>query len=193
MALARYTLRAAAMNERRPSRILGALNHAVIQQVSDGRFCTVCYTRLKPGVASARLTVACGGHPLPIVVRAHGKAELAGVPGSLLGIFQDAQLHDDVVDLAPGDTLVLYTDGVTERRGPDGPFGEDHLVQTLRGCAGLRPGDIVGRLVDAVRGYGPDLPKDDIAVVVMQVGSSGGRSARSGFTPRPSEGPWRSP
>lgn len=180
MALAKYTLRAAAMSERRPSRILGALNQAVLQQVSDGRFCTVCYMRLKPGVGSARLTVASGGHPLPIVLRSTGRAEFVGGPGTLLGSFVDPELRDDVIDLATGDVVVLYTDGVTERRGAGLTFGEERLRATVEASAGLEPAVVLERLLQEVRGFGPDLPKDDIAVVVVRIGRPMGHSALAG-------------
>jgi PAS domain S-box-containing protein len=176
MALAKYTLRAAAMSERRPSQILAALNQAVLHQVTDGRFCTVCYMRLKPGVGSGRLTVATGGHPLPIVLRASGRAEFVGSPGTLLGSFADPDLRDEVVDLASGEAIVLYTDGVTERRSHQLTFGEERLRAILEASAGFGAAAILERLLQAVREFGPDLPRDDIAVVVLRAGRPGRQS-----------------
>ena len=63
MGLAKYSLRAAAMRERRPSRILDTMNEAVMRQSTDGRFLTVAYARIRPDARSVRLTVSCGGHP----------------------------------------------------------------------------------------------------------------------------------
>ena len=112
--LARHTIRAAAMRDSRPSRILATLNEAVRQQRQDFMFCTVAYVRIRPGEGERRLTVCVGGHPLPLVVRSDGAVEAAGSPGSLLGIFPDPQLEDRPVALLPGDALVLFTDGVVE-------------------------------------------------------------------------------
>ena len=80
-ALARYTLRAAAMRERLPSRSLAVLNEALLRQRDDRRFCTVAYAYLEKLDQGARVGVACGGHPLPLLLRADGTVETLGVPG----------------------------------------------------------------------------------------------------------------
>ena len=69
-ALARYTLRAAAMRERLPSRSLALLNEALLRQRGDRRFCTVAYAYLETLDSGARVGFASGGHPLPLVLRA---------------------------------------------------------------------------------------------------------------------------
>jgi PAS domain S-box-containing protein len=174
MGLARHTLRAAAMRERRPSRILAMLSEAVLNQTPDGRFLTVCYVRLRANDLGARLTVCCGGHPLPAVLRADGTVELAGVPGTLLGLFEDPTLSDRTVDLCPGDALVLYTDGITDVApsamvGGRGVEGHD-LAELLSGAAGLDASGIVdhvkGELSRRIRGT----RRDDMALLVVRVG-----------------------
>jgi PAS domain S-box-containing protein len=168
MALARYTLRAAAMREDRPSLILQVLNEAVLRQGTDGRFITVCYVRVRPGERNARLTVSCGGHPLPAIIRAHGALEFSGEPGTLLGVFPDPTLGDQVVDLGPGDALVLYTDGVTEI--PGNPFlGERRLHRVLRDSVGLDAKAIAERVETEVLRRGRRTPRDDMAVLIMRV------------------------
>ena len=82
-----------ALRETKPSRVLAALNEAVRQQRSDRTFCTVAYIRMRPNDQGARLTICCAGHPLPLVLRANGSIERAGVPGTLLGIFADPELN----------------------------------------------------------------------------------------------------
>src|SRR5437867_2620810 len=86
-ALARYTVRAAAMQARRPSRVLTTLNDALLAEASrraspDERFCTVAYTRLRPVAKGIRITTASGGHPQPLVVSADGRVELACASGN---------------------------------------------------------------------------------------------------------------
>src|SRR5919205_3849582 len=81
-ALARYPLRAAAMRERLPSRSLAVLNEALLRQRDDRRFCTVAYTYLEKLDHGARAGISAGGHPLPLVLRADGGVEEAGVPGT---------------------------------------------------------------------------------------------------------------
>src|SRR3954452_13517092 len=93
-ALARYTLRAAALGERLPSRSLGLLNEALLRQRTDRRFCTVAYASLEPLAEGARVGFASGGHPLPLVLRANGTVEAVGAPGTLLGVVPDPSFED---------------------------------------------------------------------------------------------------
>jgi PAS domain S-box-containing protein len=167
--LARYTLRATAMQERKPSRILETLNEAILQQRSDHMFCTVSYVRLKAGRGKVRLTVCCGGHPQPLVLRADGRVEPAGVPGTLLGVFPDPELTDKAVDLDRGDALVLYTDGVVEEHVPGAVFGKERLISLLESCAGLNAASIVESIERAVMGFQPGPPRDDIALLVLRM------------------------
>jgi PAS domain S-box-containing protein len=169
MALARYTVRTASLADSRPSSILETLNEALLRQSADDRFCTACYVRLRPNALGARLTVAAGGHPLPLLVRSDGDVEPVGRPGTLLGHFDDPDFSDQVVDMRPGDTLVLYTDGVTDERRGSEEFGERRLVDVLRSAAGLSPDDVCERLETALEAFRDDEPKDDIAVVALGV------------------------
>ena len=116
-ALARHTLRAAAVYERRPSAVLTLLHRALREARDDGRFCTVAYGELRPVAdGGALMRLACGGHPLPLVLRAGGAVEPVGKLGTLLGADVEPVLSDVEVELRGGDLLVLYTDGVTEVR-----------------------------------------------------------------------------
>ena len=86
-AIARYTLRAAAMQaEEGPEHALRLLNDVLMQQVSPDRFCTVAYATLDLSDGAARLSVASGGHPTPLIVRADGTVSPIGEPGTLLGV-----------------------------------------------------------------------------------------------------------
>jgi PAS domain S-box-containing protein len=167
--LARHTIRAAAMRERKPSEILATLNDAVLQQRSDHMFCTVAYVRVRPNPGGARLTICCGGHPLPLVLRADGTVLAAGSPGTLLGIFPDPELVDRTVDLGPGDALVLFTDGVIEEHGDGEMFGRDGMTDLLRESVGRKAEEIAEAIEQAVVAFGPAAPRDDIAIVVLRV------------------------
>ena len=153
-ALARYTLRAAAMRERLPSRSLGMLNEALLRQRDDRRFCTVAYAL--PGAVDegARVGCASGGHPLPLLLRADGSVEAVGAPGTLLGVLPDPNFEDRSADARPGDALVFYTDGVIEGRGADGSARRGRPGAPARG---LRRGR-GGRDRGAGRGRGAASP-----------------------------------
>jgi len=171
-ALARYTIRAVAMREDDPPSILSALNEAMIRQLEGGdQFCTVACARLRPADGpSFELTVARGGHPAPLLLRADGSVALFDPPGRALGVFPDPELGQRKVRLESGEAAVFYTDGLVEARGPDGSFfGEERLRDLLRSCAGLDAPTVAERLRDAVLEYGEGNPRDDLAVLVLRV------------------------
>jgi serine phosphatase RsbU (regulator of sigma subunit) len=172
--LARHTLRAVAMQQRAPRRLLAALHETLAHGEGHGEFCTVCCALLqsspqRPGLA--RLTIACAGHPPPVVRRADGSVELATSTGPLLGLpLRQMRFRQQTFDLAAGDTVVMYTDGVTEaHHRTQQLFGEERLMETIR----TAPADVDGvadSILDAVISYGPSDPRDDVAVIVLQIG-----------------------
>jgi PAS domain S-box-containing protein len=173
-ALARYTARAAAMQARRPSRVLGAVNEALLAQVRaaeelDVRFCTVAYARLRPVGGGVRVTAACAGHPAPVAVTRSGRIGPVCATGTLLGVVETIDLADRSVRLAPGELLVLYTDGLVEARGAEGPFGEERLHALLGQCAGLPAAEVAERVERAVLEFITGPPRDDVALLVLRV------------------------
>jgi PAS domain S-box-containing protein len=167
--IARHTVRAAAVRERSPQAILRTLNQALLRQMIEHRFCTVAVGRLEPQEGGARMTVCCGGHPPPLLVRSDGSVEEAGTPGTLLGIYEQVQLSDLTVDLRPGDAVVFHTDGVTEERREGRMFGEERLLELLRQSAGLSAAGIADRIERAVLEFKPGPPADDVAVIVLRL------------------------
>jgi PAS domain S-box-containing protein len=170
-ALARYTLRAAAMRERLPSRSLELLNEALLRQRTDRRFCTVAYAYLEPLAEGARVGFASGGHPLPLLLRADGRVEPVGEHGTLLGVVPDPAFADRSVALAPGDALVFYTDGVIEARPGNHSLDEAGLAELVATCAGADADAIAARVEDAAVAAQDGSPRDDIAVLVLRVAS----------------------
>jgi PAS domain S-box-containing protein len=169
-ALARYTLRAAAMREFLPSRSLAVLNEALLKQRDDRRFCTVAYAYLEKLDDGARVGISTGGHPLPLLLRADGEVEAVGVPGTLLGVVPDPNLEDRAVTLAPGDSLLFYTDGVIENRvNSYGVLDERRLMELVATCAGRDPDAIATKVEEAALLSQHGRPKDDIAVLVLRV------------------------
>jgi PAS domain S-box-containing protein len=167
-ALARYTLRAAAMRERLPSRSLAVLNEALLRQRDDRRFCTVAYAYIEKLDRGARAGIATGGHPLPLLLRADGVVEAVGAPGTLLGVVPDPDLEDRAVTLQPGDALVFYTDGVIESRGSN-VLDERRLAELLATCAGSGADAIAAKVEEAAVLSQGGRPRDDIAVLVLRV------------------------
>jgi PAS domain S-box-containing protein len=169
-ALARYTIRAAAVRRRSPSAILRWLSDAMVQQSDDDlRFCTIACVHLDLARTPARVTVACGGHPLPLVVRADGRTEQVGVPGTLLGLVDHPVLQDAAAELRSGDTLVLYTDGLTEAGAPAQVWAPEDLAATAAELAGAPAAATVRHLLATTVESVPS-PRDDVAVLALRAG-----------------------
>ena len=175
-ALARYTLRATAMTEDVPSRILATLNEAMLRQRDDRRFSTVLYACLDQRGAGQTLRFSSGGHPLPLILRAGGHAGEVGTPGTLLGIVPDPDLTDEEIALQPGDVVILYTDGVTDSAAPQRVLEPEDLGDALRDRR-LESADAIAEhvmqlAVGSTNGNGDGTtaaPRDDIAILVIKV------------------------
>ncbi|HEX6710857.1 MAG TPA: PAS domain S-box protein [Rubrobacter sp.] len=171
-ALARYTIRAVTLKDDRPSEVLAALNEAMLRQLPEDRFCSAACVRLEPkdGSPGVGADVSRAGHPPPLVVRADGTVEEVGCPGKVLGVFADAELSDTSLRLMAGEALVLYTDGVTEARSPDGDFfGDDRLHHLLSSSSGCDAETIARRIKRVVLAFQEGYPRDDLAVLVLRV------------------------
>lgn len=136
----------------------------------QSRFLSLLYGELVPlPGGGARCTLVSAGHPLPLLLRPDGSVRPAAEPQLLLGIMDDAVYETQSFDLAPGDSLLCVTDGVTERRsGPLMFDDEDGLAQALSGCAGLSAEGIADRIKHAVHAFAERPPDDDLALLVLQ-------------------------
>ncbi|MGY1822671.1 SpoIIE family protein phosphatase [Geodermatophilus sp. SYSU D00079] len=135
-ALTRHTARAAGASGD-PAEVLRAVNAALLHEQGEGplRFVTACCLVLSPGPDGVRAAVGVAGHPLPLLTTGTGTTEV-GVVGRPLGITAELDLEVVDVDLPPGSTLVLYTDGVTEARDDTGvQFGEEGLARVVHAAA----------------------------------------------------------
>jgi serine phosphatase RsbU (regulator of sigma subunit) len=167
-ALARYTIRTAAVRRRSPSAILRWLNDAMVRQDLEGRFCTIACVHLDTSRPEIRVTVACGGHPPALLRREAGEVEEIGPPGTLLGLVPDPQLADERGVLGPGDALVLFTDGITEARAPERVIEPQALHDALRAIPAGSAQRIVEQLAALAMGKEGTPPRDDIAVLALR-------------------------
>jgi sigma-B regulation protein RsbU (phosphoserine phosphatase) len=168
-ALARYTMRAAAMRARRPDVVLSMLNEALLRQEA-GRFCTVVCTRLRrDGSGSVSATVSSGGHPMPIRFSPDGLLPEPGQPGDLIGVLEEPELRHVTVDLGAGQGLLFFTDGVPDGRSGSAFFGIDRLRQWVDDNRKRSAAELAEDLVTQVVEFQHGRPRDDIAVVVVKV------------------------
>ena len=166
MGIARFTTRAIAMSERRPSSLLTGLNDALLQQATGERFCTACYCRVHRHDAGFRVTVSLAGHPRPVILRSDGSVEEIGAAGTFLGMFEDVEVSDEVADLLPGDALVMFTDGVLGRSDMAG--GAELLPRAAAGARTSAEAIADAMIAGIVERDGGRF-SDDVAVLVFRV------------------------
>ncbi|MEU0256024.1 SpoIIE family protein phosphatase [Streptomyces sp. NPDC006184] len=185
--LTRYTLRAAALHDADPVAALSTLNEVLHERYSgsgDPRYCTAVFGTLEPDPTTGRVAVqlASGGHPPVVVLRADGTAHFLPTPGGLLvGILPAARFVTASTTLTPGDTLLLYTDGLTEARtGEDrtGLYGDEALLAFAAGQAGNSPQAVIEALAGLLASFGDGLD-DDTALLALGVPAAGPRTGSS--------------
>jgi serine phosphatase RsbU (regulator of sigma subunit)/anti-sigma regulatory factor (Ser/Thr protein kinase)/putative methionine-R-sulfoxide reductase with GAF domain len=193
---ARHALRTSALRLDTPSAMLQELNEMllVLGPASDGnepRFCTAVVAVVDPVAPSPLITIAVGGHPPPMVLRADGRVARLEGHGPMLGVFDDVAFPETELVLHEGDALVLYTDGVTERHSGRRFFDEDGLAGVLAQCAGMDVDGIAQTIDEEARGFVSAPPRDDLAIVVVRVPHATPRSHLSSPLPVDTSAPGR--
>ncbi|MFJ1581880.1 PP2C family protein-serine/threonine phosphatase [Streptomyces sp. NPDC088197] len=175
-ALARYTLRAQATQHLSPAVVLDHLNSALLDQRTDGRFLTAVHATFRTTATGVSGRLCTAGHPPALILRADGRVQESGRRGSLLGVLPDVHLTDVRFRLAPGDTLLLYTDGATEARPrpivPGAPrplFGEENLAAALAACHGMDAPSVVQRIGRVLDDHSGGWASDDTALLALRV------------------------
>jgi serine phosphatase RsbU (regulator of sigma subunit) len=169
--ITRHTVRAAARHGQDAHTVVEWLNQAMRLSNRD-RFCTAVYATLGPdGDRGWRFTSCAAGHPRPIIVRADGGAELLGPHGTLLGVFEDIDIAVAETSLHPGDTVVLYTDGITDLRPPHARTETELAELVARLVDGHSAGDLADTIHAVIAGelQSDDDRADDIALLVFRV------------------------
>ncbi|MFO7572762.1 MAG: SpoIIE family protein phosphatase [Gaiellaceae bacterium] len=160
----RNALRALSLDRMRPAAVMARLNR-LAEEVFDTTFATVVYAVVDPVARLCRFTSA--GHPPPVVVYPDGRVELLeGGRGVPLGAVEGADYRQDLVELPAGAVVLLYTDGLVERRGRAIDDGLDRLCEAVR--IGPRdPEKLVDHVLDQL--FGTEEREDDVALLVMRI------------------------
>jgi anti-sigma regulatory factor (Ser/Thr protein kinase) len=161
----RNALRAYALDGRPPAAVLERL-HGVLRSLERREMATLAYMVLDPGALS--YTLASAGHPPPLVLGPDGAVDLIEEGrGPPLGAVAEALYHETSGGLAPGVTVLLYTDGLVERRDMWIDQGIERLTVEAAGAAGAGPEDLVSRLLGALVPEGGG--QDDVAVLAVRL------------------------
>ena len=140
-ALSRHTVRTASivLPGQPTGAVLRQLNDGILRRTTADRFCTVALALGERTADGIQFSIGAAGHPIPAIIHPDGSIERPGRPGTLLGVFPEVDLPEGHALLRPGDTLVLWTDGVTDRRQDGRHFGEERLLELLE-LDGHQPG-----------------------------------------------------
>jgi PAS domain S-box-containing protein len=165
-ALGRYTIRALAEHD--PAIVLTRLNEAVIRDrdLTGTRFLTALMASLSPTAGGVDVRIAAAGHPPPLVLRADGSVQQVAVRGALIGVEPGIGYEAQDMSLGPGDTMMLYTDGLTDAGAPTRLISDTELAELLVQGRGLPGQELAEFMEDSVTGGQP--PRDDIAILIVE-------------------------
>lgn len=161
MALSRTLIRTTALTGRTPAAALMRANELLLKDIQTDAFLTAFYAILH--TKTGRLDWTNAGHNPPIWYEAATDTfHKLALPGIVLGIFENITLHESSTQLAPGDFVVFYTDGVTEAMSADGhEFEEERFIETLRRHAHDNAANIVRGVIDTVNEFTANTPQSD--------------------------------
>ena len=168
MAVTRTLIRATAVPGRGPVEIMNRVNAQLAKENQASLFVTMILGIVD--TATGRMVYGQGGHNPPILVPAQEKPTYEPAGGMPLGVFEDAKFGERELQLKPGETLLVYTDGVTEAMNQAKDlFGEDRLEKAVTGVAHLSPEKIAERVIEQVEGFVLEAERsDDITLLAIQ-------------------------
>jgi len=150
-----------------PAPTLATINTAMVKKGLEARFVTIFYGILTP---DGELTYCNAGHNPPLLV---GKNEVRRLTtgGLIVGLFEEAEYEQEVVTMSPGDTLIIFSDGVSEATNAEGTeFGDERLLECVQACgSNIEPRGLVEQVLASVREFTVGEPQsDDITVLVVR-------------------------
>ena len=171
-AAARHAIRVLAHWNADPAQVLRDANEIMLAEEFGGRFVTASAAHLSWQDGTLRVVLATAGHPGPVLVRPDGRAQLVPGGGVALGIFPDPEPATIELELASGDVLFFYTDGLTDARSQQAAYFEDSLTDCLAQMAGRRAAEIVSDLRKVVLDFCGNVLLDDLTMLALRVGAA---------------------
>ena len=162
------SVRAFAASDPAPASVATNVNRALCRNSGLARFVTVFYATYD--AETRRMAFTNAGHNPPLVVHADGSSERLSTGGMILGVFENATFEEGDVQLAPGDRVVLFTDGITEAMSDtDGEFGDDRLTAAIGRRKDAAVADLVNGIFADVAAFSNGQVTDDATVLAMGV------------------------
>ena len=168
----RQSLRTVSLVTRDPVRRLELLNETMLE--TDGTsFATLLHAVMTPRSGGVGVELVNGGHPLPMLRHANGTVEEIRASGPIVGMLDDVSFEPGEFEIEPGETLLLYTDGLIEAKGSSGYFGPERVTELLADSGGMTAAAICDRLMQNVLAHLDGRPHDDVALLAVQVQGQG--------------------
>jgi serine phosphatase RsbU (regulator of sigma subunit) len=167
--LVRDVLRVLVRGGRGLTEAVELLNEVMMEAADPLQFCTLAAALVRrDGSDGLAVDLLLAGHERPVLIRADGRVEQVGAFGTAVGMLPHVMVEATTHRLRPGDTLLLYTDGVTERRRGREQFGPERLLATAARTAGRPARQVVAAVRDAVERFSPDPATDDVALLAVR-------------------------
>ncbi len=167
-AAARHAIRVLAHSDPDPVQVLRGANEIMLAEEFGGRFVTASAAHLSWRDGVLHIVLASAGHPGPVLIKPDGRAQLLPGGGVPLGIFADPEPAGRELQLAAGDILFFYTDGLADARSPQATYLEERLADSLAQLAGRRAADVVSDMRTLVLEFCAGVLRDDLTMLVLR-------------------------
>ena len=167
-------IRSESMNQRGPSTVLRSVNDMICQRNPEEMFVSVWLGVLE--ISTGKLTAANAGHEFPVIRHPDGKFELMkDKHGFVIGGMEDMTYTEYEIDMEPGSTIFVYTDGLPEATDADlEMFGTDRMLAALNEESGAEPEEIINHMMDAVNAFVKESPQfDDLTMLCLTYNGTG--------------------
>ena len=168
MAVSRTILRTVAFSREDPAHVLMRTNEIIAREARSDLFVTVFYGVWDP--ATERFTYANAGHNPPLLLQPNGAFQQLPGHGIALGVLPETHMRSQSMQLRPGETIILYTDGVTEALNEDfDEFGLERLQVAARAAARRPAADIISHITGNIRDHTGQTPQfDDMTLIILK-------------------------
>jgi serine phosphatase RsbU (regulator of sigma subunit) len=150
-----------------PERFLQSVNQLLYENTTERDYATLFFAEYEDD--TRRLRYSNCGHPPALLLRGDNRLERLGATSTVVGLFEKWECRMEERELAPGDAIVLYTDGVTEAVNGEGEeFGEERLLEAARQHSGLSLRELLATVADQARKFSPQEQADDITLMIAK-------------------------